>query len=84
VFGDEGAIALADAFKHAETHLCELRLVNNRTGPEGAKALAEAIQNRSSLKYLSLACNEICDMGAVALANSVVQDAALETIDHAS
>ena len=62
---DEGATALAEAFKSATT-IHNLWLCGNSIGAEGAKAICEA-----SIKELDLRNNNIGDEGAMAIAEAL-------------
>ncbi|KAK3250001.1 hypothetical protein CYMTET_40594 [Cymbomonas tetramitiformis] len=78
--GDEDAIVLG-ALLVSNNSLNTLRLIGNRIGPEGAKALAVALTPNAegvfntSLNTLSLYDNDITDEGAKALAVALTPDA---------
>lgn len=69
-FGDEGAVALAEALK-TNKHLQECYVGSTAITDEGAIALAEALKVNSTLLVLNIACNPIGDAGALAMAEAL-------------
>ncbi len=75
-FFDQHAQLLADAL-YRNNRMLSLNLEANKIGVIGAEALASCLlaQGASSLQYLGLSYNHVCDDGAVALAEALKANA---------
>lgn len=72
LLADAGAVQLAAALNnHSNCVLVSLDLSDNSIGPEGAKAMAEALRGGCALETLCLHENLIGDVGAVAIAAAI-------------
>lgn len=65
-----GGRIIAELLKNPDTKLRKLNLAGNRLGPDGAKAIAEALIINRSLKELDIADNRLGPEGGRALAHS--------------
>ncbi|PIA30766.1 hypothetical protein AQUCO_05400103v1 [Aquilegia coerulea] len=68
---DEGAIALANAFKECTPSLEVLEMAGNEITAEAAPALASCIASKHLLKKLNLSENELKDEGAIRIGKAL-------------
>ncbi|MDF3054681.1 MAG: hypothetical protein K0Q74_588 [Gammaproteobacteria bacterium] len=66
--GDEGAIQMARVLAENNSELVTLSMGGNRIGPQGAFALAKALNVNKGLRTLSLLGNSLGDEGAMQIA----------------
>ena len=69
--GPLGCLEICKLLKHSESQLSWLNLTNNQLTAEGAKYLAEAINNNCQLRTLDLSVNNISHIGAQHLAKAI-------------
>ena len=81
---DEQAAHIAAVLRRPGCQLEDLDLYENRIGPAGAKAIAEAFTVNSSLRVLCLRHNRVLDDGGVALAEGLAHNKSLVALDLAT
>ncbi|KAF5180626.1 Ran gtpase-activating protein [Thalictrum thalictroides] len=81
ILEDEGAIALANAFKECTPSLEVLEMAGNDITAEAAPALASCIASKHLLKKLNLSDNKLKDEGAIRIGNALVGLKQLKEVD---
>ena len=77
---DDGARYLADLLNHNFSQLCELDIYDGSITDVGAKTLADALHQNSTLTDLCLNNNDIGDAGAEALAKALHHNSTLQAL----
>ena len=79
-FGDDGAIAIAQAMRD-NTVVKSISLRNHAVGDKGACALAETLLGNTSVARLDLSMNHICNIGATEIAKMLVRNDSIKLVD---
>lgn len=78
-FNDDDVKRIAEAMKKSTSRM--LTLSTNRITDVGAMAIAEAIEQSSSLEQIRLGYNKITDVGALALARVIEKSKTLQVVN---
>jgi len=80
-YTDTEAIIIAAILKAADSPVTRLDLARNQIGDAGAKALALALHENSTLEYLNLEGNMVGDKGGAALRDAVRMNKSLQYLN---